>query len=797
MSLAEITAVKRVRPAASSAPIRVAVVGCGAISEQMHLPALAGWPGMKLTALVDRDVTRARRFAEGYGVKNVLVDAAGLTRDVVDGAIIATPPAHHAPCAIELMRKGIHVLVEKPMATRLADAERMVAEADAAGVVLAVGFFRRLNPSIRLMKALLDSGWAGRPQRVLVEGGGMYNWAAATLGNMRRDLAGGGVLIDFGTHMLDLMFALFDEPAELVRYEDNALGGIESDCAIEAVVRHAREPVEARIELARTRELGSFIRVECERATLEFQVSERFRVRAFPREEAGDDGGLTGAEGALPAQLVDPLNGAPREFWFDAAWRDQLEDESWYETFGRQFDDWTNAIRTGGEPILSGRSALATSRLIDACYSATAHPIAEAWVQRGVTRKSDESLTNGAPRPPAVHVGGHAGRVLVTGASGFIGSRVVELLRLREQRDVRALVHNPGNASRLARLDVEMVQGDLGAGDVKQFIADCDSLIHCAIGTDWAEPRRIYEVTVGGTRRLAEAARAAGLRRLVHVSTMSVYGDDGVLTGVIDESSPVRPMRGSVYGKSKAQAEQAVLEASRRGLPAVVFRPARVYGPFSRIFVTRPLQAIAKGTFQWLMPPDVPADMVYVDNVSEALIAALYADAAAVTGQAFNIGDGDSSTWRDFYDYFARRLGLDLSNVTVAPPAPRAESAAGLFFKFPLQLVRNVGQIVKSAEFKSLGRRVLITDPLGTLPRKALESFPSIERTVRKMVGADDSLPVYSPPGSSSDDRVHMGSGGSVLSIEKLRRHINFTPPVSRAEAMQLTLDWVRHARIV
>lgn len=782
---------------ANATPFRVAVVGCGAISEQMHLPALAGWPGMKLAALVDRDVSRARRFAQGYGVETVLVDAAGLTRDLVDGAIIATPPSHHAPCAIELIRKGIHVLVEKPMATRLADAERMVAEADAAGVVLAVGFFRRLNPSVRLMKALLESGWAGRPLRVVVEGGGMYNWAAATLGNMRRDLAGGGVLMDFGTHMLDLMFALFDEPTDLVRYEDNALGGIESDCAIDAVVRHAGVPVEARIELARTRELGSFIRVECERATLELQVGERFRIRALPRAGAGDDDNLTAGEGALPAPLVDPFTGEPREFTFDAGWRNQAEDESWYATFGRQFDDWTGAICAGTEPVLSGRSALATSRLIDACYAATAHPIAEPWVQRGIARKAAESSSNGAARSPAVHVAGHSGRVLVTGASGFIGSRVAELLRLREQCDVRALVHNPGNASRLARLDVEMVQGDLGAGDVKRYVADCDSVIHCAIGTDWAEPRKIYEVTVGGTRRLAEAAMAASLRRLVHVSTMSVYGDDGVLTGVIDESTAVRPMRGSIYGKSKADAERAVLDAARRGLPAVVFRPARVFGPFSRIFITRPLQAIAKGNFQWLMPPDVPADMVYVDNVAEALIAALKADAAATKGEAFNIGDGDRSTWRDFYDYFARRMGLDLSEVTIAPPAPRQDSALGSTLKFPLRLIRSFGQVFKSTEFKSLGRRVLITDPLGTLPRKTLESFPGIERAVRKMVGADDSLPVYSPPSPSSGDLVHMGSGGSVLSIEKLRRHMNFTPPVSRAEAMQLTLDWVRHARIV
>src|SRR5690606_14242172 len=123
---------------------------------------------------------------------------------------------------IDLLRRGVHVLVEKPMATTLADAEEMVRVAGETGQALAVGFFRRFNPSLRLLKALLESGWPGRPRRFEVEGGGMYYWSAATLGNMRRDLAGGGVLIDFGSHMLDLLFALFGEPAEVLDYRDNA-----------------------------------------------------------------------------------------------------------------------------------------------------------------------------------------------------------------------------------------------------------------------------------------------------------------------------------------------------------------------------------------------------------------------------------------------------------------------------------------------------------------------------------------------------------------------------------------------
>ncbi len=148
------------------------------------------------------------------------------------------------------------------MATSYEDAVAMVEAAEKAGVVLSVGFFRRLYPSIRLMKALLHNGWPGRPRHFLVEGGGMYNWPAATLGNMKREWAGGGVLIDFGSHMVDLMVYLFSTaekgttanndglgtklypgpsgegflsplpPPEIVEYRDNSLGGVEADCSI-------------------------------------------------------------------------------------------------------------------------------------------------------------------------------------------------------------------------------------------------------------------------------------------------------------------------------------------------------------------------------------------------------------------------------------------------------------------------------------------------------------------------------------------------------------------------------------
>jgi len=743
-------------------PVRVALVGCGAISQSLHLPVLAGHEGIRLTALVDRARDRAEQLAKGYGVSIVASDAAELSAESVDAAILATPASHHAPGAIDLMRRGIHVLVEKPMALTARDAEEMVRVADETDRRLAVGYFRRLYPSIRLMKALVGGGVFGPPRGFHAEGGGRYSWAAATLASMRRDLAGGGVLIDYGSHILDLLFYLFDGPGEVISYQDNDLGGVEADCIIDATLTHAGAPIAGRIELARTREIGNFIAVECADGRLVFDVNDRFRVRAVPRDSSA----------------ADPFDGRSRAFWLEARWDAQAEDESWHETFRSQIDDWLDAIRQRRAPRLSGQTALATARMIDACYSRRT-PMAESWVSEGVTVNA----------PSAAPVGAAGRRVLLTGATGFIGCRVAEVLALRDRCQVRAIVHNPGNASRLARLPVELIQADLGnEAVVRDLVAGCDAVVHCAIGTAWGQRQEIFKVTVDGTRKLGEAALAAGVKRFIHLSTISVYGDDQTMVGSLDESTPVKPASGTEYGESKAAAERAVQDLMSKGLPAVIFRPARVFGPFSRIFIERPIAAMAEGRFRWLGNPHVPADVVYVDSVVHGIVLALNAPADRVAGETFVISDANPVTWYDFYRYFADACGFDFSKV-VAQSAPDGQSARP-------GVLKGIRSIVTSSEFKQLGRRVLSTDPIGTLPRWTIEKIPGTERFLRRMVGADDALPIYKRESNLPDDIVEMGSGGALVSIDKLRRLLAFEPPVPYERAMALTLAWAQHARV-
>jgi predicted dehydrogenase/nucleoside-diphosphate-sugar epimerase len=753
--------------------LRVAVVGCGAIARDFHLPVLAGHEGVRITALIDRDVKAAAGLAHDYGVDGVASDFTELRSGAIDAALIATPPYHHAPAAIDLIRRGIHVFVEKPMAVTTAEAEEMTRAAEQAGVTLAVGVFRRLYPSSRMMRALLEAGVSGRPIAFDVEEGHVMDWPSVTLGSMRKELAGGGVLIDTGSHVLDQLLSFFSGPAELLDYEDNALGGIEADCRLRLRIYHHGLPVEGSIRLSRLCKLRNTFRIECERAVLELPVDERYRV--VTRNQS--------------SELVDPATGAVGSYQLQAGWSTATQ-EPIHEAFRAEIEDWLEAIQSSRQPFLSGRSVLPTVRLIEECYR-QARPLPEPWVQ-------ESSGAAGAQRTAFLGNGKRPRRVLVTGATGFIGCRVVELLHLREGWQVRALVHRPGRCGRLARLPVEMVIGDLASRNGLEKAADgCDAVIHCAYGTAWGDRRAIFAATVQGTRDLAEAALAAGVRRFIHLSTAAVHGT--AVTGDLDEASPIAPGRDD-YAESKGRAEQEIARAARRGLSTVVLRLGNVYGPFSGPYTIRPVQHLRQGIPVLLGDGLNPSNTVYVDNVVEAILRSLAAPDDLVNGQTFTIGDDDGLSWRAYHLHYAEALGLQMRSVPVEVFVELRGKRRGGPIASVLAWPRAAKEIATSKESLALVIKMLQTEPLGRVLGGLLKSVPGVKGCLRRLLHLDRP-PMYrrepaAEPPLPPLELLEQYSCTAQIRVNKACRILGYVPPVTRDRAMALTLAWLKQARL-
>ena len=198
---------------------RLAVIGCGAVAGERHLPALSemGW---RPRVLVDPRLERAAELARRHDVERVVRDVSELAAGEVGAALVATNSALHARVALPLLENGVHVFVEKPLATSTADARAMTAAAAANSppVVLAVGNMRRFLFVNRWVKMLIERGALGEVESFDVREGECFHRRpsrnhprrAAGTGQFspafwNRETAGGGVLLDTGSHTLDTL----------------------------------------------------------------------------------------------------------------------------------------------------------------------------------------------------------------------------------------------------------------------------------------------------------------------------------------------------------------------------------------------------------------------------------------------------------------------------------------------------------------------------------------------------------------------------------------------------------------
>jgi predicted dehydrogenase/nucleoside-diphosphate-sugar epimerase len=739
----------------------VAIIGCGAVTSSSHLPVLAGHERVRVTALVDPDRERATRLAALYGMPAVFTSLEDVDQTVADAALVATPAFLHTEHSIALMRRGLHVLVEKPMALTLKDAEQMVAVSRQTDRVLTVGLFRRLIPAIRLFRAALDAGEIGELVHVDAEVGSAYTWPLTTMAGMRKEQNGGGCLADMGPHLLDLLVYLANGTPELIEYADNGSSGIETEALVKFVLRTPRGLVPARAELSRTRTLRNTIRVQGQSGTIEWSFGDRYKLQV-QRDRV----------------LVDTLSATPRPYLLEARWRDEVE-QIGYEGFRTQFDDWINAIESGVEPQLSAVSVLPTVKLMEECYERRV-PTEEPWFTESLVSPAS------AKRPVSSTA---APRVLIAGASGFIGCRLSERLHFGSDWQVRALIRTPGRAVRLGRMPIEFAVGDLTSEtDLAKALEGCDAVVHSGVGTSWKRSERI-ETNVKGTKNLVDAAMKAGVKRFVHLSTIALYGDD--VTGTITEDTPARPKKGWDYAESKYAAEQIVLEAAARGLPAVVLRVAVVYGPHNMTVTVRPLQSLVENRLVLVECADVASNTIYVDNLCAGIQLALEAP-STVNGQTFMLSDDDGYTWGDYFGYFAESLGLPLRHESKAQhPRPVAPSTM-------TRWLRSTRDVVLSPETKGLAKRIYNAEPWGNPARWFIDTFPGATQALKNRIRPEEGL-VYRPVPSTSSNAAPfvVNPIHASVSAAKARSVLGYEPVVSRQRAMELTLAWARYARLV
>lgn len=313
-------------------PLRLAIVGCGAISQQAHIPAASRVDEVRLMALVDTDLAHAKALAAQYNVPTAVSSLQECWSDI-DAVILATPPHVRSKLALQSFHQGLHVLCEKPMANDVAECKEMIAAAQIAKRTLAVAHTYRFFPNRAYVRTLYKSGRLGRMISVDVEQGDPFGWPTRTLYTLRQNMVPGGVLFNEGIHALDLLWWWFGSP-ESFDYQDDSLGGLESNVRLTLKYRDGGN---AHFRLSRTCSLKNEVRMQFEKGSVAFPLYEM----------AGVTLGLNGESKLLVVHTT------PWDF---------------VEAAARQLQDFALAAIEGRPASVSGDEGAIAVEMVASCY---------------------------------------------------------------------------------------------------------------------------------------------------------------------------------------------------------------------------------------------------------------------------------------------------------------------------------------------------------------------------------------------------------------------------------------------
>ncbi len=325
-------------------PVRLAIVGCGLITEDFHLPAALCSPLVQLVALVDNHLERGKMLSRKYGCDVSVHTRLEEIIDEVEGVLIATPNFTHGTIARVALAKGVPALVEKPLTTSYAEAIELCELAEQNRTFISVGYFSRHAPVVSLFKRLLEEGVFGGLQRFHFESGTVGGWTPLSEYNLDRRQAGGGVLVVRGTHFLDRMLYWFGMPKSF-SFADDSCGGVEANCKAQVEYDGARGRFSGTLFFSKTIDLKNKLVMETNLYRVELPESETEELTLYSHSLPGVRIAMRADRGAEASRITAQ------------------------DCFQAQIDDFARAIRDGGRPMVDGREGALSVKLLEDFYS--------------------------------------------------------------------------------------------------------------------------------------------------------------------------------------------------------------------------------------------------------------------------------------------------------------------------------------------------------------------------------------------------------------------------------------------
>jgi nucleoside-diphosphate-sugar epimerase len=247
--------------------------------------------------------------------------------------------------------------------------------------------------------------------------------------------------------------------------------------------------------------------------------------------------------------------------------------------------------------------------------------------------------------------------VLVTGSTGFLGSRIVETLLDKGYR-VRALARKTSNIEHLQKLNVEIYYGDVADSvSLEPAFADINFVVHAAADTK-GDKIESLRTTINGTENIVSLSNKYKIDKLIYISSCSVYGVSELkINQTVDENAPLErhPEKRGFYSEAKLKAETLLLDTAKKdNIPFVCLRPGTIFGEGGDIYT--PMMGFSAGTklFAIIGNGKYVLPLVYIDNLVEAIVFAISCENS--TGQTYNMVDADRVTKKEYVDLLLRKL---------------------------------------------------------------------------------------------------------------------------------------------
>lgn len=613
--------------------IRIGVIGCGAIAELYHLPALAANPRTQSgIALAEPNAKRLEAIGAQFKAAFTCTDYHQLLGQV-DGVVIATPPTLHFPMAKFFLEQGIPVVCEKPLSESSKEVEELIEISKRTGATLAVNQTRRFFPTYQKIREVIAQGVLGKLESITYHDGTDFNWPAASPHHFQPKAK--GVWSDVGVHLLDSVCYWIGATPKLVRSQNDSFGGPEGMATVN---------------------------LEHDGCQIEVKVSRYDRLlNGFK---------IVGSKGSIEAEAedwdeftVNFRNGSSKRYKCAS---NRLK----YNDFAKpMIDNLIEMIAEKAPPAVSGESVLGTIRLLEQAYE-NAKPYSMPWNEPFKSWSQDARFSESVSKRPA--------RVLVTGVSGFLGGRVAEAMLLSELYRPIAAIRGWSRATRAGIHAMDIVICDImNAEQVDAAVKSVDAIVHCAYTDDRA-------AIVEGTKNLLEAAAKHGVSNFVYVSSAEVYGPSR--SGRVTESETLKPL-GRPYGDAKLEAEDLCRSYASHGVFATVLRPSLIYGPDGQswsVGIAEKLQSGNWGLFEGL--GEGFANLVYVDDLVQAIFLSL--DSMQKEHRTYNVNGPEIPTWNAYFQRFNAALGL--------PPLKSISTSKSKLKTKVMDLVRNTTSSIKA-----------------------------------------------------------------------------------------------------